>query len=87
MFEDERVPLSIRLGAGLGLVYALMFAACLMNISDIKKAAGLAGSLMLILLATGYIWLNRDTIFVESETDFIEEDSEESEESEPEEGD
>ena len=64
MFEDERVALSTRLGVGLGLVYALLFAACLMNMSDIFFAMKVAGVLLGTLVSTGYVWIYyREDIF------------------------
>lgn len=55
---SPRVGLSIRLGAGLGIVYTLLFVACLLNITNALLAAELAGVLLITLIATGYFYLN-----------------------------
>ena len=62
--SDLRIGLSTRLGVGLGLVYALLFAACLMNMSDIFFAMQVAGVLLGTLVSTGYVWIYyREDIF------------------------
>jgi uncharacterized protein with PQ loop repeat len=69
MSDDyHRVAISIRLGAGLGFVYVLLFIACLLNISDIKQAAALSMTMLAAMMITGYVWIyyNLDVL------DFIE---------------
>lgn len=56
---SPRVGLSIRLGVSLGLVYTLLFVACLLNISNVTLAAEFAGVMLVVLISTGYIYLNR----------------------------
>ena len=55
MPEEHRIALSLRLGIGLGIAYSLIFFACLANIPDIKKSAGLAFVLIATFMIMG-LW-------------------------------
>jgi hypothetical protein len=60
--EDEitgepitRVGLSLRLGIGLGIVWTLIFIACMLNVTDTFKSAVLASVLLPTFMAIG-LW-------------------------------
>lgn len=56
---EHRIGLSLRLGAGLGIVWSLIFFACLVNVYDTLKSAILASVLLPTFLAVGLwkLWL------------------------------